>query len=92
MYLNRDTLKDVDRFILFNNYYWSSADIDTNKVWSQKFSLGNQFLFNKLFTFNMRVVWAFQLFINVNSAGEAEDFYFLKNGITYCITVLQRYV
>ncbi|MFT5256323.1 MAG: hypothetical protein ACI9RL_001680 [Candidatus Paceibacteria bacterium] len=59
MYLNRITLKDVDRFILFNNYYWSSADIDTNKVWSQKFSLGHQFLFNKLFTFNMRVVWAF---------------------------------
>jgi hypothetical protein len=62
MYIHKDILEDVDGVTLFRtyNFYWSSTEYDNSFAWSQSFSNGPQYGYNKNVTSNsVRAVRAF---------------------------------
>jgi hypothetical protein len=59
MYVNKALLEAVSGFDAFSNYYWSSTEIESNKVWLQYFNTGMQNSNYKPNDYNMRAVRAF---------------------------------
>ena len=62
MYLNKSTINttaSANSGNNFSNYYWSSTENSSSNAWIQGFSVGNQGLGGKDFTYNVRAVRAF---------------------------------
>ena len=59
IYDNKTTLEAVDGFFAFNDYYWSSTEIDTHSLWGHNFNNDIQGSYYKSDTGNVRAVRAF---------------------------------